>query len=75
MLDVPAEFEIGHVGAHGLAEVWSCAAHLAHTVKVLWGSGVTMVVSVKPANRDAMGNPLTVTMHSCKGHLENWPVS
>lgn len=75
-IDYPAEFEVGHVNEHGLAEIWSCAPHVAHTIRVLWDSGVTPVVSVKPANRDPItGKFLPIPVHSCKGHLEDWPVS
>lgn len=74
-VETEAEFEVGHVNATGLAEIYTCAPHLAHTIRTMWDSGVTPVVAVKRGNRDPMGNRLPPFSHTCKGCLEDWPES
>lgn len=58
----PAEFEIEVMTATNPASVFACAAHLAHTARVLWRHAA--VVAVKPADP---------SVHGCKGHMEAWP--
>lgn len=65
----PADFEVSRVNlaGTGVANIYACRAHLAHTKKVLVDNGELIgPVLVGPANPNVYG---------CKGHLEDWPVS
>lgn len=70
----PADFVVSRNDPDGVAQIWSCRAHLAYT-KQVWQAGAQPgeLVTVGPANRDADGQVLEVLVHGCKGHLENWP--
>ena len=64
----PADFEVSRANSTGtgIANVYACRAHLAHTKQVLMDNpGLAGPVVVGP------GLPGS----GCKGHLEDWPVS
>ncbi len=49
----------------GVQNIYACSLHLAHTVRTL-RKDTTAAVAVKGADP---------SVHGCKGHLDDWPVS
>lgn len=49
----------------GTQNIYTCAGHLAHTVRVIRRQPCALV-AVKAADP---------SIHGCKGHMEAWPVA
>ena len=63
----PAEFQVSRfLPGGGVQTIYACAAHLAHTCRILRGDEPATAVAVTPADP---------VVHGCKGHLEAWPTA
>lgn len=61
---VPAEFAVSAVDPDGhIGIVYSCAAHLAATARVMLPVNAPLPALVQPADP---------AVHGCKGHQEDW---